>query len=529
MADKAPHKLGKYQILEEIGRGGFGAVYKAVDTTLERTVALKVLAPHLLWEPSFAERFRQEARTAANLRHPNIVVIYEVGEAEGSLFLAMEHLQGRTLGALIEERGQLALPEVARTTEQIASALDYAHARGLIHRDVKPSNIIVDEAGRVTLTDFGLVRAADGTQFTTTGHIMGTPEYMAPEQCEPRPGATFDHRVDVYALGIVVYQMVTGQVPFRAETPLSTLRGHVDQVPPPPSEANPAITPALEAILLKALAKSPDERYERTGAFAAALSVEIRRVIEEQEKAERLAMLHEQVRELLAAEEWARALAVCGQMLNLAPGAPDVGALLAQANEGLMRQRGQEEEEAEFKPLYEKAVALLKEGHLEEAIERFEQIVAVREDYRDAAELLTSSRRRWEEIEAEKRKRLEQLYTEATEAWQTVVKSVRAIKQLDTQYPDPAGVLEIVAEELLVVEEARGEATQQQMLCPKCGAWNPVDAVNCAECHINLAWARSEPSPDIAAATGEEVEWMPIFAVILMIVVFVIIVWASGQ
>lgn len=481
---KNQQRLGKYEIIDEIGRGGFGAVYEAVDTSLDRTVALKVLAPHLLWEPAFADRFRQEARAAAGLRHPNIVVIHGIGEAEGNLYLAMEYLEGQTLGTLIEQQGRLALPEVADITGQVASALDYAHERGLIHRDVKPNNILVDDAGHVTLTDFGLVRAADGTKYTTTGHIMGTPEYMAPEQCDPKPGATFDHRLDVYALGIVIYQMVTGRVPFRAETPLSTLRGHVDQVPPSPAEANPEITPALEAILLKALAKSPDQRYDSAGAFAEALSDEVQRLVEEQKKEERLARLHEDAGKLVAAQEWARALAVCGQILDLAPDDPYVGDLLAQANEGLMQQRSREAEEAKLGPVYEQAVTLLEEDRLEESIEHLEQIAAVREDYRDVAELLASVRRRLEEAEAEKQERLEALYTEAVQACATLTEAVRQIRMLDPDYPDPEGILQ-----------------STPIVCPQCGTLSPAGAANCYHCDVSLI---ATPKPSSGASKPVE-------------------------
>jgi len=405
---------------------------------------------------------------------------------------------------------------VANITTQIASALDYAHQRGLIHRDVKPSNIIVDDAGHVTLTDFGLVRAADGTQFTTTGHLMGTPEYMAPEQCEPKPGATFDHRVDVYALGIVVYQMVTGRVPFRAETPLSTLRGHVDQAPPSPSGINPGITPALDAILLKVLAKHPGERHKSAGAFATALSNEVRRLLEEQEKEKRVARLGEQARELLEIEQWARTLAVCGQILDLAPDDPAVGELLAQANEGLMQQRVREEEEAELAPLYEQATTLLDEDHLEAAIERFEQIVTVREDYRNAAELLASARQRLEEAEAEKRERLEQLYAEAAHACATLTEAVREIRTLAPDYPDPEGILQAVP-----------------VVCPQCGAINPANATKCRQCNADLVSTQEPPGvsgpvePTAAGGVGERDPWITENVLLLfsafLIMIFIIL------
>ena len=159
MTDSVPEKLGKYKIIEEVGRGGFAAVYKAVDTTLKRTVALKVLAPHLLWDPTFVQRFQREAEVAANLEHPNIATIYEVSQIEGVYFIAMQFLEGRTLSQILKAEGALPVSRVQAIIEQIASALDYAHARDFVHRDIKPSNIIVADDGQATLTDFGLVKA----------------------------------------------------------------------------------------------------------------------------------------------------------------------------------------------------------------------------------------------------------------------------------------------------------------------------------------------------------------------------------
>jgi len=212
MSDSAPEKLGKYKIIEEVGRGGFAAVYKAVDTTLDRTVALKVLAPHLLWDPTFVQRFQWEAKVAANLDHPHIVTIHEVSQIEGVYLIAMQFLEGRTLSQILEAEGPLPVSQVQAIIEQIASALDYAHARGFVHRDVKPSNIIVSEDGQATLTDFGLVKAGEGTKLSTTGVVFGTPEYMSPEQAE---GEKLDARSDVYSLGVVLFEMLAGRPPLR--------------------------------------------------------------------------------------------------------------------------------------------------------------------------------------------------------------------------------------------------------------------------------------------------------------------------
>jgi serine/threonine protein kinase len=272
MTDSFPEKLGKYKIIEEVGRGGFAAVYKAVDTTLERTVALKVLAPHLLWDPTFVQRFQREAKVAANLDHPHIVTIYEVGQIEEVYFIAMQFLQGRTLSQILEAEGPLPVSQVQAIIEQIASALDYAHARGFVHRDVKPSNVIVTDDGRAILTDFGLVKAGEGTLLTTTGMIFGSLKYMSPEQAE---GKEVDEQSDVYSLGITLFEMLTGRVPYEADTPIVVVVKHLTEPTPRPSEWNPSIPEPVELVILKALAKNPADRFQSAGEMARALTAAV--------------------------------------------------------------------------------------------------------------------------------------------------------------------------------------------------------------------------------------------------------------
>ena len=265
--DLTGRSLGKYQILEEIGRGGFAAVYKALDTTLDRVVALKALAPHLTWDNTFLSRFKQEARAAASLHHPNIVIIYEVGQIEEVHYIAMEYLAGRSLSDILDEEGALPLPEVVSILEQLASALDYTHASDLIHRDIKPSNTIVSEMGHATLTDFGIVRATAGTRLTATGTIMGTPEYMSPEQVmEEEVGPASD----IYSLGIVCYEMLAGEAPFTGTT-AAVLHAQVYEEPPFLRELNPDLPEGVAAVTHRALAKDPADRYASAGEMARAL------------------------------------------------------------------------------------------------------------------------------------------------------------------------------------------------------------------------------------------------------------------
>jgi formylglycine-generating enzyme required for sulfatase activity/predicted Ser/Thr protein kinase len=271
--------LGKYEILEEIGRGGFAVVYKARDTSLDRVVALKVLDLYWAKDPSFVTRFGQEARGAARLRHPNIITVYEAGEAEGQLFIAMEYVPGLTLRELLEREGALPLERASSILEQVADALDYAHQQGVIHRDVKPANIMVEDTEhgqRATLMDFGLVKAMAGsTALTSLGTLLGSPEFMAPEQADPERAAEVGPAADRYALGIVAYQMLTGRVPFIGNTP-ATLNAHEHKPVPQPRSLRPDLPKPAAAALLKMLAKAPGDRYPTATAFVAALRRDLR-------------------------------------------------------------------------------------------------------------------------------------------------------------------------------------------------------------------------------------------------------------
>jgi elongation factor Tu len=272
-------KIGKYEIIEELGRGSFAVVYKARDSSLNRVIALKVLAPHLIWDPSFAERFRREAQATANLRHPHIVTIYEVGQDGEQLYIAMEYMPGRTLAQLLEVERVLPLERSLPILEQIADALDYAHEQRIIHRDVKPGNIMLEEdrRGRVhaKLMDFGLVKAMGASRtLTSLGTVPGSPEYMAPEQADADRRDEVGPPADRYALGVVAYEMLTGRVPFPGST-LSTLVAHMQKAPPDPQSINEALSVEVAQVLLKSLSKSPDERYPMAMALVEDLRVTI--------------------------------------------------------------------------------------------------------------------------------------------------------------------------------------------------------------------------------------------------------------
>ena len=260
---------GRFQIKEDRGRGGMAVVYKAYDGILQRTVALKILHPTLAANDEFTERFRREAITAANLRHPNIVVIFDVGSHEQYQYIIMEYLEGQTLQREIQDTGRLPFARILSILGQLAGALDYAHEQGLVHRDVKPANIIIGRSDHVTLTDFGLVKAAQRSQITGEGSTMGTLRYMSPEQAM---GRDLDSRADVYSLGVVVYEMLVGETPFTGSTPYQTLHSLIYNPPPPLSLRNPRIAPGVESAVLRSLAKDADKRFGTAGEFVQALA-----------------------------------------------------------------------------------------------------------------------------------------------------------------------------------------------------------------------------------------------------------------
>lgn len=264
----ANQQLGKYIIIEELGSGGMGTVYKGYDPGLDRYVAIKMLSPQLVREEIFVQRFLQEARAAAKLNHSSIVVIYEIGQESDLYYFAMEYVDGISLSRLIQKRKGLTFAEVFHITKQISSALDHAHQKGLIHRDVKSSNILIDRTSRAVLTDFGIVRAAWGLRLTSTGIMMGTPEYMSPEQGldeEITPAS------DIYSLGVVVYEMLSGRVPYQASTPLGVMMKKERQPPEPLRNWDPGISEDMEKVVFQALARDPQDRPPSGAAFVDAL------------------------------------------------------------------------------------------------------------------------------------------------------------------------------------------------------------------------------------------------------------------
>jgi eukaryotic-like serine/threonine-protein kinase len=250
----------RYEIESKIARGGMADVFLANDTLLDRPVALKVLFPELSVDPSFVERFRREAQNAAKLSHPNIVSVYDWGEDNNTYFIVMEYLDGKSLSTMLRERGSLPAEEAAKIGEEVAAALSFAHRHDVVHRDVKPGNVLIDQRGAVKVTDFGIARARNTTEnLTQTGAVMGTATYFSPEQAQ---GLDVDQRSDVYSLGVVLYEMTAGRPPFQGDNPVTIAYKHVRENPEPLGDVNSLIPKDYQSIVAQAMTKAPANRYQ---------------------------------------------------------------------------------------------------------------------------------------------------------------------------------------------------------------------------------------------------------------------------
>lgn len=260
-------QLGRYEVLGELGHGAMGIVYKAKDPLIDRVVAIKTINLGLALDEKeeYEGRFYQEAKAAGRLNHPNIVTIYDVGKSGDVAYIAMEFLQGRELRDIMNDEGLLPVEQVLDVAAQVAQGLAYAHEHDIVHRDVKPSNIMVVRDGHVKITDFGIARMASSSVRTQTGMVLGSPKYMSPEQVM---GKTIDQRSDIFSLGVMLYEMLTGQAPFNGENVNAIMYQTLNAVPPPPSATNPAVPEMANFIVAKALAKKLEDRYQNAKDFA---------------------------------------------------------------------------------------------------------------------------------------------------------------------------------------------------------------------------------------------------------------------
>ena len=271
-AGLAGQTIGKYRVVERLGRGGMAEVYKAYQPSLDRYVALKLMHAFLAADQDFIARFEREAKNVAALRQTNIVQVYDFDVHNGTPYMVMEYIEGGTLKShledLMRQGKKLTLAEAVHIVSEVAKALSYAHSRNMIHRDVKPANVLLEVGGRVILTDFGIAKILTGPSYTVTGATIGTPSYMSPEQGLGRPG---DHRSDLYALGVMLYQLATGQLPYEADTPLAVMLKHVNEPLPLPRTFKPDLPEGIERIILKAMAKNPDDRFQSADEMMAQL------------------------------------------------------------------------------------------------------------------------------------------------------------------------------------------------------------------------------------------------------------------
>jgi serine/threonine protein kinase len=265
--------VGPYRILKQLGQGGMATVYKAYHAALDRYVAIKVLHPAFKEEPNFISRFQREAKVVARLEHPHIVPIYDYAEHNGQPYLVMKYIEGETLKARLNQRA-LTKDEAVEIAEAVGSALAYAHKQGVLHRDIKPSNVLLSQDGSIYLADFGLARIAQAGASTLSKDVMmGTPQYISPEQAQGKK--QLDEGTDIYSMGVVLYELVVGRVPFNADTPFSIIHDHIYSPLPVPSEVNPRVPKNVERILLKALSKAREDRFESVEALIRAFRVAV--------------------------------------------------------------------------------------------------------------------------------------------------------------------------------------------------------------------------------------------------------------
>jgi serine/threonine protein kinase len=265
---------GRYDIKEVLGSGGMGVVYRAFDLEVGETVAIKALRSDLgQIDPSQLERFKQELRLARRITHRNVVRTYDLGEVDGVYYITMEYVQGTTVGSLIREAGRLEVPAALTIGKQVCRALEVAHEQGIVHRDIKPQNLLVDPSGFLKVMDFGIARLAEGrpeamAALTAAGMVVGTPQYMAPEQLFGEP---VDGRTDLYATGAVLFECVTGRPVFEAPSVMILISKHLEEVPPDPATLNPEVSPALSQVILRALARRPEQRWQAAAELLHAL------------------------------------------------------------------------------------------------------------------------------------------------------------------------------------------------------------------------------------------------------------------
>lgn len=395
--------LGHYRLLEELGRGGMATVYKAYQPSLDRHVAVKILAPFLANQRDFFERFRREATAVARLSHPNILNVYDFGQEGDLAYIVMEYVVGGNLAGRLGSAKDLAFASVI--IAQMASALDYAHRRGIIHRDIKPANILMAEDDWAILSDFGIAKIVESTlALTQTGMGIGTPEYMSPEQGQ---GLAIDQRTDIYSLGVVLYEILTGKVPYRATTPIAVVMKHISEPLPPPRSLNPAIPEEVEQVIARALAKDPAQRYasalemshhlvhaaERAGQGGVTFALPRSQTAADRERLSRLAELYEAARKAEAAGQLHQAVEILSQIQRIEPAYRDVAEMIAglQSREMASDQRSAE---VDLQSLYEQGLTHFSQRRWAEALEFLTRVAASDPFFADVQARISDARQR---------------------------------------------------------------------------------------------------------------------------------------
>lgn len=491
-SDLIGQTLGQYRLTKELGKGGFATVYRAFQPTLNRNVAIKILHPEFLRDQRALRRFKREALAVARLHHPNIVAVYDYGEHDGRAYLVMEYVAGNTLKARLGKPvpHQLALDVMTA----VGSALDYAHGKGLIHRDIKPGNILFTEDNRIVLSDFGIVRLADEDDSSLTRGIIGTPYYMSPEQAM---GRQVDGRSDLYSLGVLLFEMLTGRVPYKGDSPLATLSMHATLPVPSAREANARLTEEIDLVVQRGMAKAPEERYQTGAELREALATAIadaERPVEAtillsptdsspipstgdgagaSETASRstrmptptpvqdLDGMYQLLLGYTRRGDWRAAVALAGQILGQEPNYRDVNAILASASNELRFGRSEASVDVQVKGLLAQAETSVNGGHLMQAASLLQQVLRLSPNHERARTLLNEVNKKLAEQEAgrQRERRLERLYTLAQSKaragdWRWANNILQEIETVDPEYRD---VPDLLAQARAALEESQLE------------------------------------------------------------------------
>lgn len=474
--------LGQYQLIEELGRGGFATVYRALQPQLNRQVAIKVLHPEFIRDERALRRFKREAVAVARLTHPNIVAVYDYGEQEGHAYLVMEYIAGGTLKARLGGK-PLPYADALAVVRAVGSALDYAHSKGVIHRDVKPGNILYTDDGRIVLSDFGIVRLADDESSLTRG-VIGTPQYMSPEQAL---GREVDGRSDLYSLGIVLFEMLAGRVPYKGESAVATLSMHATLPVPSMRKYNEAVPDVIDRIVQRALAKAPEDRFQTGAELTQALSAAIENIerpssstiiapslvsepvasISMDLQPQDLESMYRRLLDLTRARDWRAVVTLAAQILARDPNFRDVSAILASASNELRFGRSDTSVEMQVKGLVSQAETAAASGRLMEAVAILQQALRLDPDDLTARMRLEETKARIADQEARRRlqRRLENLYTLAQSKiragdYRWAHHILTEILEADPHYRDAPALLESVAQHLDLKPKVQSRAAE---------------------------------------------------------------------